>query len=85
MDDGGIIASPDIIVKVLKIIQDMSKELGMYLNESKTEVIWLSGPVPEINPLSGFKFKLTPVSKLEMLGSYLHNQQKDPPKDQYKI
>jgi hypothetical protein len=69
MDDGGIIAPPAAILRVLSVFDEKKSELGMFLNVSKTEVIWLSGVPPPLNPLSTFPFKVTPVSELEMLGS----------------
>jgi Reverse transcriptase (RNA-dependent DNA polymerase) len=75
MDDGGIIASPTAILKVLSVFDEVKSELGMFLNESKTELIWLSGAAPSVNPLSSFKFKLTHVSEMEMLGAPLGNEE----------
>jgi hypothetical protein len=69
MDDGGIIASPETILQVLDIFVELRDKLGLFLNEAKTEVIWLSGVPPVPNPLEGFAFKVSDVEQVEILGA----------------
>ncbi len=70
MDDGGIVGEPATIFRVLSIFDELSSKLGVHLNKSKSEIIFL-GNVPDVNPFGEFGFKITDISSLEMLGSPL--------------
>lgn len=69
MDDGGIIANYKSIKLVLELLDEVKSDLGVFLNNAKTEIIWLRGNPHPSNPFEGFNFKTTSVDELEMLGS----------------
>lgn len=70
MDDGGVIASPDAISKVLSIFDELSLRLGVFLNRSKSELIPLgAAPIPPL--LSDLGLKISDRDAFDMLGSPL--------------
>lgn len=71
MDDGGIIAPTDTIARVLEIFEQEKGRLGVHLNAAKTEIIWLSGHPPALDPFAAFAFKITSPDAMEMLGAPL--------------
>ena len=66
MDDGGIVGSPELLLKVWDILQTMGPPLGLQLNPTKCEWSWLNPdcllpcPLPQV--------ALVPTSEIQMLG-----------------
>ena len=66
MDDGGIIGSPELLLKVWEILKTGGEPLGLNLNAQKCEWSWLDPECSLECPISGVP--ITPTNKLEMLG-----------------
>ena len=66
MDDGGIIGSPELLLKVWDILKTEGPPLGLHLNPVKCEWSWLDEncsqpcPIPQVT--------LVPTSEIQMLG-----------------
>ena len=66
MDDGGIIGSPELLLKVWEILQTYGPPLGLQLNPSKCEWSWLNAETSLPCPLD--QVALVPTSEVQMLG-----------------
>src|SRR3954447_15274530 len=70
MDDGGIVASVPVLLKVWQILQEKGPSFGLHLNPAKCEWSWLnacttSGCPPE---LGRHQVALVPTDQICMLG-----------------
>ncbi|HYN44590.1 MAG TPA: reverse transcriptase domain-containing protein [Candidatus Limnocylindrales bacterium] len=75
MDDGAIIGHYKSIQKVLEILDELKDSLGVFLNEAKTEIIWLNDSPHPSDPFRDTNFKLTSPKEMEMLGAPLGTRQ----------
>jgi hypothetical protein len=79
MDDGGIIGDVELLKKVWELLQSRGPELGLHLNPSKCEWLWLDPQCTDPCPirLDGVseenQVKLIPHSQIQMLGVPLGN------------
>ena len=66
MDDGGIVGSQDLLLKVWEILKTDGPPLGLHLNPTKCEWSWLNTECSLPCPLE--QVTLVPTSKIQMLG-----------------
>ena len=66
MDDGGIVGSPELLLKVWDILKIYGPPLGLQLNPAKCEWSWLNAECPLACPLP--QVTLVPTSEVQMLG-----------------
>ena len=64
MDDGGIVGSPELLLKVWEILKAGGEPLG--LNPQKCEWSWLDPDCKLESPISNVP--ITPTDKIQMLG-----------------
>jgi len=66
MDDGGIVGSPELLLKVWEILKAGGEPLGLVLNPQKCEWSWLDPDCNLESPISNVP--ITPTDKIQMLG-----------------
>ena len=66
MDDGGIIGSPELLLKVWDILKTDGPPLGLILNPAKCEWSWLNSECALPCPLE--QVTLVPTDEIQMLG-----------------
>jgi hypothetical protein len=65
MDDGGIVGSPDLLLKVWEILKTEGPPLGLQLNPTKCEWSWLNSQCSLPCPLP--QVALVPTSEVQSL------------------
>jgi hypothetical protein len=66
MDDGGIVGSPELLLKVWEILKEGGEPLGLILNPQKCEWSWLDPDCAQESPIPGVP--ITPTDKIQILG-----------------
>jgi hypothetical protein len=66
MDDGGIVGTPELLLKVWEILKTEGPALGLQLNPTKCEWSWLNADCDLPCPLE--RVALVPTSEVQMLG-----------------
>jgi len=66
MDDGGIVGSPELLLKVWEILKTGGEPLGLHLNPAKCEWSWLDPDCSLECPIANVP--ITPTDKIQMLG-----------------
>ena len=66
MDDGGIVGSPQLLLKVWEILKTGGEPVGLQLNPKKCEWSWLDPDCKLECPIVGVP--ITPTDRIEMLG-----------------
>lgn len=66
MDDGGIVGPPELLLEVWKILKTEGPPLGLILNPTKCEWLWLDPKCTE--PCSIEQVAFVPTSEIQMLG-----------------
>ena len=66
MDDGGIVGSPELLLKVWEILKAGGEPLGLVLNPQKCEWSWLDPDCNLESPISNVP--ITPTDKIQMVG-----------------
>jgi len=66
MDDGGIVGSPELLLKVWEILSVGGPPLGLELNPKKCEWSWLNPECKLESPIPGVP--ITPTDKIQILG-----------------
>ena len=69
MDDGGIVGSPELLLKVWEILKNGGVPLGLELNSKKCEWSWLNPDCNLVCPIDG------PTNEIQMLGVPLGSQE----------
>ena len=72
MDDGGIVGSPELLLKVWEILKKGGVPLGLELNSKKCEWSWLN---PDCNLVCPIGVPITPTSEIQILGVPLGSQE----------
>ena len=67
MDDGGIVGSPELLLKVWEILKNGGVPLGLELNSKKCEWSWLNPDCNLVCPIDGVP--ITPTNEIQMWGS----------------
>ena len=73
MDDGGIVGSPVLLLKVWEILKKGGVPLGLELNSKKCEWSWLNPDCNLVCPIDGVP--ITPTSEIQILGVPLGSQE----------
>ena len=73
MDDGGIVGSPELLLKVWEILKKGGVPLGLELNSKKCEWSWLNPDCNLVCPIDGVP--ITPTSEIQILGVPLGSQE----------
>ena len=73
LDDGGIVADKDTLLKAWKMVTDEGPALGLHLNRDKCEWTWLNPDNQEACPIQGVK--LVPRHQADMLGVPLGDEE----------
>ena len=66
MDDGGIVGSPELLLKVWEILKAGGEPLGLVLNPQKCKWSWLDPDCNLESPISNVP--ITATDKIQMLG-----------------
>jgi reverse transcriptase-like protein len=72
MDDGGIVGSPELLMKVWDILKEGGVPLGLVLNPQKCEWSWLRADCKLPSPIDGVP--ITPTDEIQILGVPLGSQ-----------
>ena len=73
MDDGGIVASVPVLLKVWSLLKEKGPQLGLHLNPAKCEWSWLNAKTADPCPIEGVA--LVPTSEVCILGVPLGSAQ----------
>src|SRR5256714_8370570 len=73
MDDGGIVGSPELLLKVWEILKNGGVPLGLELNSKKCEWSWLNPDCNLVCPIDGVP--RTTKNEIQMLGVPLGSQE----------
>ena len=73
MDDGGIVGSPELLLKVWEILKNGGVALGLELNSKKFEWSWLNSDYNLVCPIDGVP--ITPTNEIQILGVPLGSQE----------
>ena len=71
--DGGIVGSPELLLKVWEILKKGGVPLGLELNSKKCEWSWLNPDCNLVCPIDGVP--ITPTSEIQILGVPLGSQE----------